>query len=234
MFTLDNFYQSKQWCRFREIFISDRVKHDKKSRMMCEHCGCVILEKYDCILHHKEELTAANINNLNISLNPSNIMMVHRECHDEIHGKNGYQHNKEVYIVYGSPCSGKNHYVNTLLKRNDIVIDMDMIYHCINPHNELYDKPERLYLVAKTMYDRLLECVFNRTGYWQRAYILTTENLPTQLDRMCEKYGAKLIHIDTPKEQCVSNLLNDEAKYLYRDKWMEYINKYWDTYTPYL
>lgn len=230
-FTLNNFYKSKEWIVFRQNIIGKRVNH--RSELICEHCGRQIIRKYDCILHHKEELTEANVNDVNISLNPDNIMMIHFDCHNEIHDRFG-SGKQEVYIIYGSPCSGKNAYVSSIVKRNDIVVDMDMIYNMINPHNELYDKPDRLYLVVLSIYNRMLECVRDRLGKWQRAYIITTENLPTQLDRMCEMYGAKLIHIDTDKETCIANLMEDKMKYSYRDKWLKYIDKYWLTYTPYL
>ena len=231
MFKLNTFYQSKEWINFREIIISKRIKENPRSEIICEHCNKPIYAKFDCIAHHKEELTPVNVNDLNISLNENNIALVHHKCHDEIHSRFGSE-KREVYVVWGSPCAGKRDYVMSLVGRNDIVIDMDLIYNMINPYNGMYNKPNRLYLVAKTIYDKLLEDVFNRTGQWHKAYIITCECLETQLNRMAEKYGARLIHIDTDKEECILNLLKDELKYNYTHDWMKYINEYWSKYNP--
>lgn len=225
--TLKEFYRSKEWQAFREVVISKRINN--RGEIICEHCGRPIYKKYDCILHHKQELTAATVNNLNVSLNEENIMVIHFECHNEIHGKFNSS-KQEVYIVWGSPCAGKSEWVSTVAKRDDIVIDTDTIYHMINPLNQMHDKPPRLSRVALKVRDTLLDCVRDRIGQWQRAYILTTECLPTQLDRMAEMYNAKLIHIDTDKRTCVSNLHQNELKYIHRDEFTKYIDSYWEKF----
>jgi hypothetical protein len=225
---VQSFYKSKEWLTFREILISKRL--NERGEIICEHCGKPIYKKYDCIVHHKIELTDANVNDLNISLNPDNCMLIHFDCHNEIHSRFGSD-KQEVYIVYGSPCSGKSAWVNSVVKRNDIVADMNDLYKAINPTNNLYDKPERLYKVVKSLYDKMLDDIFMRYGYWQNAYIITTECLPTQLNRMAEKYNAKLIHIDTDKKTCVSNLMKDKERSLYKEKWMKFIYQYWEKYT---
>ena len=231
MFKLETFYQSKEWITFRQVVISKRIMADKQRRIICEHCGQPIINQYDCIAHHKIELTAMNVNDLNISLNESNIMLVHHNCHDEIHNRFG--HNKqEVYIVWGSPCAGKLDYVKSVIHRNDIVIDMDLMYNMINPINGMYNKPDTLYKVVKALYDTSLENVLRRNGFWHRAYIVTCECLPLQLNRMAEMYRGRLIHVDTRKDECVNNLMKDEAKALYRSEWLKYIDKYWLKMSP--
>ena len=55
MFTLDNFYKSKEWEAFRLTVIADRTGSD--GFLCCAHCNKPILNKYDLIIHHIEELT---------------------------------------------------------------------------------------------------------------------------------------------------------------------------------
>lgn len=225
MFTLKSFYKSREWETFREIVISKRINN--RGEIICGHCGKPIYKKYDCILHHKKELNELNVNDFNISLNEENIELLHFDCHNEIHNRFGYN-KQEVYIVWGSPCSGKNTWVQSVAKKDDLVIDMDRIYNMINPINPKYIKPQTLSQVAFKVRESLLECVRDRIGKWHTAYIITTECLPTQLDRMSEVYGAKLIHIDTPKEQCLSNLYNDKERMLNVKEHEGFINKFFE------
>ena len=106
--------------------------------IICAHCGEPIIKKYDCIGHHIEELTLENVNDYSISLNPDNVELIHFRCHNKAHKRFGYgnAHRKptptqEVYIVYGSPCSGKTTFVRESAGENDIILDMDNIYECI-------------------------------------------------------------------------------------------------------
>jgi hypothetical protein len=227
---LFEFRRSDEWNKFRTSLINKRIASSPRGELICDHCGKPIFRKYDCILHHKIELTEANVHDTSISLNESNIMVVHFDCHNEIHNRFG-KGKRKVYIVHGAPCAGKNTFVSSVCKRDDLVIDMDMIYKMINTHNDMYDKPDRLKTVAFKVRETLLNCVRDRIGFWQNAYIITTEGLESQLNRMATMYGAELIHIDTDKETCIANLMADESKKFFRAEWMGYINHYFDTYS---
>lgn len=61
MFTLSNFYKSKEWTDLLEQLKLERVNSD--GEIICEHYSRPIVKKYDCIGHHIEELTEANVNN---------------------------------------------------------------------------------------------------------------------------------------------------------------------------
>lgn len=75
------FYSSKAWqdCRNR---------YAQKARHLCENCLKHGIVKPGEIVHHKIELTPANIEHPEITLNYSNLMLVCRECHAEIHNGN--------------------------------------------------------------------------------------------------------------------------------------------------
>lgn len=104
MFTLDNFYKSKEWEKLLQVLKLERLKN---KNLYCEYCGKELIKSYDIIGHHKTPLTNPNVNDYNISLNPDNIMLVHFKCHNKIHNRFGYELPKKVYIIYGSPCSRK-------------------------------------------------------------------------------------------------------------------------------
>lgn len=85
----------------------------------------------DIHAHHKKELTPENVNDYNISLNPINVDLICHCCHDEQHHRFGHKPAKKVYIIYGSPMSGKKTFVAQNMERGDIVVDMDRLLNVI-------------------------------------------------------------------------------------------------------
>ena len=56
--SLYNFYRSKEWTDLLEILKLERV--NAEGFIICEHCDKPIVKAYDCIGHHKIELTEQN------------------------------------------------------------------------------------------------------------------------------------------------------------------------------
>ena len=221
--SLYNFYRSKEWVEFRQIVILDRL--DEYGQTIDEVTGKPITKAYDIILHHKIPLTESNYMDANISLNPDNIMIVSHRTHNLIHQK--LQYNKrEVYIVHGSPLSGKTSYVESVLQKGDLVVDIDNIWECVSGQPR-YIKPNRLKSVVFSVRDNLLECIEYRKGKWLNAYVVGSFPFEAERERLCNTLGAKTIHIDTPKEECMLRLENSD-----RDvkEWAKYIDEYWLKY----
>ena len=108
MWTLSDFYHSKEWADFRQLIINERTRDD--GYIYDEVTGKPILRPYDIILHHCHTfLTEENVNDRMISLNPENIQVVSHRTHNALHEKLGYKR-KEIFLVYGPPLSGKTSY----------------------------------------------------------------------------------------------------------------------------
>lgn len=108
-----------------------------------------------------------------------------------------------VYLIYGSPCSGKSTYVKEHFKNGDIVCDVDRLYSalCYNEEHqtELYAQE-----VASQMYDNLLDIVRDRQGHWHNAYVITIANTKEKIEQMKERIHAdEVIYVDTPIEVCL-------------------------------
>lgn len=225
-YTLDNFYQSKEWLKFRQVVISERVNDD--GFIYDEVTGKPIINAYDIILHHKVFLTDANVNDANISLNPDLIQIVSHRTHNLIHNKLGY-HKQEVFLVYGSPLSGKTTYVNTVLLPGDLVVDIDRIWEAISMLGTC-QKPARLNAVVFGVRDYLMDCIRIHRGKWQNAYIIGGYPLSAERERICRLYGAREIYIESTKDICLQRLEQVED----RDKaeWKKYIESWWERYSP--
>lgn len=108
-----------------------------------------------------------------------------------------------VYLIYGSPCSGKTTYVKEHFKAGDIVCDVDRLYAalCFNEEHK-----EELYAqeVAKELNKSLLDIVRDRIGHWKNAYVVSLANTPEKLQKAMERVNAdQAIYIDTPYEVCM-------------------------------
>lgn len=227
MFTLDNFYTSREWVKFRHITIGERITAEGET--ICELCGKPIVRTYDIILHHVTELTDDNVNDYAVSLNPDNIMLLHHKCHNIIHNKLGHRE-RSIYLVYGAPLSGKSSYVNEVMEPGDLILDIDNIWACVSGCDR-YVKPPRLNAVVFGIRDYLLDAIRYRRGKWQSAYIIGGYPLLSERERLCKELGAQEIFIECGREECINRLLqSNDGRDI--EAWVKFIDEWFDRYIP--
>ena len=220
IYTLDNFYTSKKWRNFVNALRLERL--DDNGQLICEHCGKPIIKAYDCIGHHTIELTDENVNDYTISLNPENVELIHHKCHNIIHQRfEGFK--RRVYLVYGSPCSGKSTYVNTVANTDDLILDVDKIWECLSIADK-YHKPNRIKSNVFGVRDCIIDQIRTRTGNWRNAYVIGGYPLKSDRDRLCDLLNALPIFIDEPKEICLSRAVNEDWKEYIEDWFEEFVS----------
>ena len=224
---LETFYQSKDWIKLTRLIRTERVNAD--GFLICAKCGKPILKAYDAICHHKIFLTAENINDLNISMNPDNIEVVHHACHNKIHDKLGYKR-REVFLVYGAPLAGKSSYVRDLQPDDALICDIDLIWMSVTG-GEKYAKPKALASVVFGIRDYMMDCIRTRRGFWNTAYIIGGYPLISERERLCRTYGAREIFVAATKDECLARLHADPDG---RDvkAWEGYIEEWWRRFRP--
>ena len=171
-------------------------------------------------MHHTIPLTPENVDDANISLNPKLLQIVHLKCHNRIHNKLG---NGNVYLVYGSPLSGKSTYVKDNAEYGDIIVDIDNIWQCISGCDR-YVKPKKLNANVFGLHNELIRMIRMRVGQWNNAFIVGGYPLIGERERLCRSLGAKEIFIDTSKEECIRRAAERS------EEWLKYINDWWDKY----
>ncbi len=226
--SLYSFYRSKEWEAFRKVIINERTQPD--GYVYDEVTNKPILRPYDLILHHKIELTEENYADRNISLNPDNIMIVSHRTHNKIHNKLAYSH-RQVFIVHGSPLSGKSSWVKENMNEGDLIIDIDNIWECVSGCDK-YIKPNRLKSIVFSVRDNLLECVKYRKGKWLNAYIISSLPFKNERERLADQLGARMVHIDTDKEVCIKRLY-DNPDGRDTEQWQAFIEEYFSQYELY-
>lgn len=225
MFTLDSFYRSKEWQKFRNVVINERMQPD--GFVYDEITGKPIVNAYDIILHHTIFLTEENVNDVNISLNPELIQIVSHRTHNRIHNKLGHT-KREIFLVYGAPFSGKTYYVENIIDPGDLVIDINNIWNCVTGMEHI--KPSKLNSVVFNIRNNLLDCVKHRLGRWDNCYIVGGYPLISERERLCKELGAREIFIDTPKEICIQRL-SEHKEYDFTE-YSEYIEDWFRKFFP--
>jgi len=213
---LHQFYCSKSW---RDLAYSLKIKANGK----CNRCGNVQLDFSKLIGHHTIELNEDNINSPSIALNPDKIEIICHSCHDKQHRRFGNKQN--VYIVYGSPLSGKTTLVRELMQHGDMVLDMDAIWQAITLQDE-YVKPSNVRFNIFALRDNLLDQVKRRYGNWYDCYIVGGYPDKYERERLAQSLGAEVIYCESTKEECIDRLDKSNKP----GQWLEYINDWWDKY----
>lgn len=214
---LHRFYTLKPW---RDLSYKLKVERGGK----CNRCNKILLDFSKLIGHHKTELTEDNVDDPNIALNPELIEIICHDCHNKEHRRFGNKQN--VYIVYGSPLSGKTTLVRELMQYGDIVLDIDKLWQAVSFQDE-YIKPKNLRFNVFKMRDDLLDQVRTRYGQFYDAYII--QGLPDKYERerIAERLGAELIYVESTRQECLDRLESSNKP----RTWEGYINDWWDKYT---
>lgn len=227
MHDLYSFYRSKEWKNLLDRLKIERLNDE--GQLICDYCRKPMTRAYDIIGHHKEELTEENVNDFAISLDPEKISLVHHRCHNFIHNKLGYKQ-REVFIVYGAPLSGKTSWVKESAELGDLIVDMDSIWECVSG-GARYEKPNRLKSIAFRVRDTLIDCIKYRQGKWNNAYVIGGYPLVSERERLSKELGAREVFIECEKEECVKRLYalddNDNRKKNI-EAWMKYIDDWFD------
>ena len=215
--TKASFYAGDDWANCKAQVLNERLKGDA---VYCEHCGEAILKNFNpqeknnagaMVFHHTIPLTAANMNNADISINPRRIQILHWSCHNIVHGRfsgQNTQPEKKVYLITGAPCSGKTTFARERMEAGDVIVDIDDIWQQISGRPR-YEKPNSIKPLVFATRDAQEEQVRMGAGTWRNAFIIRGLPLPMDRKRLAERMGAEIIMIDTPKEECLERLRNN-------------------------
>lgn len=210
---LHTFYCGRTWRAF--VF---NLKIERG--FVCERCGKVFSAAH-LIGHHKTALTVDNVNDVHIALNPDNIEIVCLDCHNKEHNRFGY-YEKKVYLIYGSPLSGKTTAVQQMIYKGDIVLDIDKLWQAVT-FQPSHIKPNNVRFNIFALRDNLYDQIKTRYGKWNDAYIIGGYPDKYERERTATELGAELLYIESTKAECLQRRIESGRPAEYD----EYINKWW-------
>lgn len=205
--SLTQFYNSNEWKSLRQVLIDQR-KNKEDGILYCEYSGEPILNEWEAIAHHIIPITIQNVNDFSISLNPENLMIVSHKSHNIIHKRfEGQLSNwqRKVYIVFGAPCSGKSTFVSENMSKGDLRLDLDEIWQALGGE-AAHNYPAEIKPIIFGIREYLFQQIKMRAGKWGAAWVLSTEPLTTQQERLLDLLGAEPIYIDVSREVCLGRL----------------------------
>ena len=235
------FYNSDKWKHCRDVYIQERLLTDGG---MCERCH----EQAGAELHHIEHLSIFNINDTNITLNPDNLMWLCKDCHFAMHkesimqgfakrkkkkvlnesglwfDENGRPHKQEIYIVYGSPASGKSTYVKKNKFDDDMMIDVDRLKQAFGAVGRDDDFSNLLDIVLSVR-DYIYKLVAEGKADCRRVWIIGGFPKKKQRQDLQEMFHAKMIFIDRSYDECIANANADAQRN--NKLFQEYIIRKW-------
>jgi hypothetical protein len=214
--TIHSLYTSREFALLKEQLLLERGD-------VCE-CGCGrrFMGGWDCIAHHIQEVSEQNLNDVGITLNPDNILLVRHRCHNRIHERFGGGAYRRVYIVWGAPAAGKSAFVSDAARPDDLVVDIDRVWDAVCIAGQAV-KPENVKAEVFALRDLLLDRIRTRSGRWKTAWLVGSYPLSGERERLARGLGAELIHIDTAREVCLDRCKDDGR----RRQWVE---DYWQDY----
>ncbi len=109
---------------------------------------------------------------------------------------------KNVYLIYGAPCSGKTTYALEHAKPSDLIVDVDRICQAISI-NDLYDKPEHIVDAAMSVRNNLIQYIEEDKSF-NDAYIIGGYPRRQYRQSLANRLHARTILIDTDIETCLA------------------------------
>lgn len=214
---LHNFYCSIPW---RSLSFKLKIERGGK----CNRCGRIFDDMKYLIGHHTIELTEANVNDPSVALNEELIEIICHDCHNKEHRRFGHEHN--IYVIYGSPLSGKTTLAMELMRYGDIVLDLDALWQAVSFQPD-YIKPNNLRFNVFALRDALLDQIKTRYGDWYDAYIIGGYPDKYERERLIQTLGGQLIYCESTRDECMSRISSSDKP----QKWTEYIEDWWERYT---
>lgn len=236
------FYNSKDWKKVRNKIFN-------KCFGICQECG-----KPGQEVHHIIHLTPHNLDDINITLNEDNLILLCKDCHMKKHQDNrqkrrttvkkqrltnngttyfdseGQLHECKRYIVHGAPGAGKTSYVQQHIKEGDLVLDLDLIKYAITM-NSNNNNTDNLMNVVFNIRDMIYSMVEKKEVDARNIFIVGMLPKLNQREDLQKRLDGVLIHIDTSYEECIANINNDSRR-TDKDIHLQYLHTYFRDYEP--
>lgn len=117
-----------------------------------------------------------------------------------------------VYIVTGAPGSGKSYFVNQHAGEYDIVYDFDRIADALCPKSGVHGNRRFMMDLLMDIRKTVIRILSSGIGEWNNAYFITSSADPVQIRSWLKMMKAEEIHIDTPLDKCIENIMADDTR----------------------
>lgn len=127
---------------------------------------------------------------------------------------------RNIKIVSGSPCSGKNTYVAENKRQGDMVWDFDKIHSALTgeeSHNHIEAVRKYIFSMRKQFYKDL------QNEKDLRVWIINSSPIKEVRQELAKELNAEVIYIKRSKEECLEVAERERP-----EEWKAYINSYFE------
>ena len=135
---------------------------------------------------------------------------------------------KNVYIVWGAPCSGKTSWVDSVAESDDLILDIDRLWGAVRAGTcGQYEKPSALKSNVFALRDCILDDIRVRRGKWSNAYIIGGYPLDGERERLADFVGAdRLVFVDADQKTCEARAAEKSPE------WITFVQRWFELYHP--
>jgi predicted kinase len=116
-----------------------------------------------------------------------------------------------VYLVYGSPASGKTTYVKNNMAYGDLVVDLDLIKQSLSMSNKT-EAPDNLLSVALNVRDYLYNLVESRQFHCNNVWIVASLPIAEERNELRSRLGAQLVFMEATEAECMKRAMADDER----------------------
>lgn len=133
-----------------------------------------------------------------------------------------------VTLVCGPPCSGKNTWVRAHSHPGDLIVDLDALYHALNPHpqRDTHDQPATLTPFALDARDTIINRLLHGDHNLRAAWIIHSAPQATTRAQWKQR-GATIVMINATLDT-----LTTRAQHQRPTAWVNHIQDWHHRYTP--
>ena len=127
---------------------------------------------------------------------------------------------RNIKIVSGSPCSGKNTYIEKNKRGGDLVWDFDKIHTALtgeDTHIHIEEVRKYIFSIRKKFYEDL------KTEKDLRVWIINSSPIKQVRQELAKELNADVIYIKRSKEECLEVAERERP-----EEWKSYINSYFE------
>lgn len=157
-----------------------------------------------------------------------NLQALCGSCHSKITWREG-RIRLNVIAICGPPASGKTTKARSMMKRGDIIVDVDLLAMAITGL-PVYDKPESVMGFVYEARDSILRALHNDTRFTGTAFVVAMAATREQRDRYRQEFKARVIVMETSVDECVRRLNVDAVRAGRIDEWEADVRTWWSEY----
>ena len=127
---------------------------------------------------------------------------------------------RNIKIVIGAPCSGKNTYVAKHKRDGDMVWDFDKIHSALTDtesHNHQEQIRKYIFLMRETLYKEL------KNEKELRVWIINSSPLKEVRQKLAQELNAEIIFIQRSQDECLEVAKNERP-----EQWENFITSYFE------